>query len=250
MLAQHRITAAARRTWPASIAVAITATLAAVACAPATGHPGNTGASAADPAVPSAASRPEVTAGSATGRDPTTPGRPASGVAVPRPVSTVGSCAAQRRWGTGARGGGTAMTAAALYRVRAGGHSCYDRVVFDLNGPAAVGYTARYVPVVTADGSGAPVPVTGRAVLEVVVRAPVQGTDSQGHQPWVRPPAVGEDLVAPAKLASRTSLTQVAFAGSFEGQTTVAVGVRERRPFRVWISGEPHYRHVVLDIAH
>jgi hypothetical protein len=41
----------------------------------------------------------------------------------------------------------------------------------------------------------------------------------------------------------------VAFAGSFEGQTTVAVGVRERRPFRVWISGERHYRHVVLDIA-
>jgi hypothetical protein len=105
------------------------------------------------------------------------------------------------------------------------------------------------VPVVTADGSGAPVPVTGGAVLEIVVRAPVRGADNQGHQPGVSPPAIGEDLVAPAGLAGWASLTQVAFAGSFEGQTTVAVGVRERRPFQVWISGERHYRHVVLDIA-
>ena len=106
------------------------------------------------------------------------------------------------------------------------------------------------MPVVTVDGSGAPVPVKGGAALEVVVRGPVQGTDNQGHQPWVSPPTLGQDLVAPAKLADWASLQQVAFAGSFEGQTTVAVGLRERRPFRVWISSEPHYRRVVLDIAH
>jgi hypothetical protein len=142
------------------------------------------------------------------------------------------------------------MTSAALYRVRAGRHRCYDRVVFDLNGSEAVGYTAKYVPVVRADGSGAPVPINGGAVLEVVVRGPVQGSDNQGHQPWASPPALGQDLVAPATLAGWASLTRVAFAGSFEGQTTVAVGLRESRPFRVWVSGERHYRHVVLDIAH
>ena len=142
------------------------------------------------------------------------------------------------------------MTAAPLYLVRAGQHTCYDRVVFDLNGPEAVGYTAKYVPVVTVDGSGAAVPVKGRAALEVVVRGPVQGSDDQGHQPWVSPPAVGQDLVAPTTLDDWASLQEVAFAGSFEGQTTVAVGVREQRPFRVWISSDAHYRHVVLDIAH
>jgi hypothetical protein len=215
------------------------------------GHPDNTGAGAGAGAAPAAASRSQVPAGSATGRDPSPTAAPAPGVSVtPRPASTAGSCAAEHRWGTAPRAGSTAMTPAALYRVRAGRHSCYDRVVFDLNGGEAVGYTARYVPVVTADGSGEPVSVDGRAVLEVVVRAPVRGTDSQGHQPSVGPPAVGEDLVAPAKLAGWASLTEVAFAGSFEGQTTLAVGVRERRPFRVWISGEQHYRHVVLDIAH
>jgi hypothetical protein len=142
------------------------------------------------------------------------------------------------------------MTSAALYLVRAGQHGCYDRVVFDLNGPEAVGYSVRYVPVVTADGSGAPVPVDGRAALEVVVRAPIRGTDNQGHQPQVKAPAIGEDLVPREQVGGFASVTEVAFAGSFEGQTTAAVGVREKRPFRVWISREPGYRHVVLDIAH
>jgi hypothetical protein len=247
MFAQHRITAAVRRTSPAAIAVAAATALAAGACAPATGHPGNTGAGA-PPAATSSSAR---TAGSATGRDPTPETKPAPGVASypRRPASTIRSCAAEQRWGTQPRAGSTAMTAAPLYQVRAGRHGCYDRVVFDLNGPEPVGYTARYVPLVTADGSGAPVPVTGGAVLEIVVRAPIHGADGQGHQPGVSPPAIGEDLVAPARLAGWASLTQVAFAGSFEGQTTVAVGVRETRPFRIWTSSERHYRHVVLDIA-
>ena len=106
------------------------------------------------------------------------------------------------------------------------------------------------MPVVTADGSGEPVPVEGRAAFEVVVRGPVLGADNQGHQPSVGPPALGTDLVAPAELAGWASLTQVAFAGSFEGQTTVAVGVRDKRPFRVWTSGDQGYRHVIIDIAH
>jgi hypothetical protein len=143
------------------------------------------------------------------------------------------------------------MTDAPLYLVRAGRHECYDRVVFDLNGPGDVGYAAKYVPVVRADGSGWPVPVEGHAALEVVVvRGPIYGTDNQGHQPWRQPPTFGEDFVPPARVAGWASLAEVKFAGSFEGQTTFAVGVRETRPFRVWINSEQYCRHVVIDIAH
>jgi hypothetical protein len=134
--------------------------------------------------------------------------------------------------------------------VRAGRHTCYDRLVFDLNGPSAVGYAARYVPVVHADAGGAPVRVRGGAALEVVVRGPIQGMDSQGHQPLVTAPKIGQDLVPAATLAGFASLRQVAFAGSFEGQSTVAVGVRERLPFHVAVIGDGHYRHVILDVAH
>jgi len=142
------------------------------------------------------------------------------------------------------------MSAAPLYLVRVGQHPCYDRVVFDVNGPDAVGYSVRYVPLVQADGSGKPVPVAGGAALEVVVRASILGTDSQGHRPGSRVPAVGEDLVAPSRVAGWSSVRQVAFAGSFEGQTTAAVGVRDRLPFRVFVTTDRSYRHVVLDVSH
>ena len=168
-----------------------------------------------------------------------------------QPPSTASpACAVERSWPTGPQHGGRAMTPAALYLVRAGQHKCYDRVVFDLNGPDDVSYTAKYVPVVKADASGWQVPVEGQAALEVVVRGPIYGTDNQGHQPWRRPPTFGDNFVAPAQVAGWASLAQVRFAGSNEGQTTFAIGVRETRPFRVWIRSEPYYRHVVIDIAH
>jgi hypothetical protein len=163
------------------------------------------------------------------------------------PTGDVGTpCPETQSWDTGPQQGGSAMTTAPLYLVRAGQHECYDRVVFDVNGGEEVGYSAEYVPVVRADGSGWAVPVEGRAALQVVIRGPIYGTDTQGHQPWRQPPRVGADLVS---AAGWDALTGVKFAGTFEGQTTIAVGVREQRPFRVWVRSEPGYRHVVVDIA-
>jgi hypothetical protein len=103
------------------------------------------------------------------------------------------------------------------------------------------------VPVVRTDGAGQPVRVAGGAFLEVVVRAPI--ADEGGHQPGGPVPAVGQAMVPSASLEAFSSLRAVAFAGSFEGQTTIAVGVREKRPFRVWSSGRDGYRQVVLDVA-
>jgi len=180
--------------------------------------------------------------------EPTHPAPAASAGTQPTRADTS-PCAEQNSWGTDPQDGGTAMTQAPLYLVRAGRHDCYDRVVFDLNGPADVGYTAKYVPVVRADASGKPVTVEGRAALQIVFRAPIYGTDNQGHQPWRQPPAVGQEFVAPANVAGWASLAEVSFAGSSEGQTTFAVGVRGERPFRIWTNSEQHYQHVILDIA-
>jgi hypothetical protein len=177
---------------------------------------------------------------------------PADSTAVPAVPLHIGStqdvpCNETQGWDTGPQQGGSAMTTAPLYLVRAGQHDCYDRVVFDLNGGEEVGYSAEYVPIVRADGSGRAVPVEGQAALQVVIRGPILGTDTQGHQPGHQPPRVGADLVS---TNGWDTLTGVKFAGTFEGQTTLAVGVREQRPFRVWVRGEPDYRHVVIDIAH
>jgi hypothetical protein len=191
---------------------------------------------------------------------PSNPKAAAAVTAVSGPIPRVGparsACTAEQGWSTRAKNGSAAMSDAALYLARVGRHACYDRVVFDINGPRhndrpePVGFVARYVPVAKADGSGESVPVPGHAVLQVTIRAPIYGTDNQGHQPWQPAPRVGQNLIPPAKIAGGSSLTAVTFAGSFEGQTTLAVGVREVRPFRVSVSSEQGYQHVILDIAH
>lgn len=56
--------------------------------------------------------------------------------------------------------------------------------------------------------------------------------------------------MAASHISGWKSLRAVTFAGSFEGQNTVALGVRERLPFRVLVTSDRGYRHVVVDIAH
>lgn len=44
---------------------------------------------------------------------------------------------------------------------------------------------------------------------------------------------------------------QVAWAGSFEGQTTIGLGVRARLPFRVFVlDGPSGGSRLVIDVAH
>ena len=65
-----------------------------------------------------------------------------------------------------------------------------------------------------------------------------------------------EELLAegPAELVDVrgwTTFRQVAYAGCFEGQTTVGVGVRARLPFRVFaLDGPGAGSRLVIDVAH
>jgi hypothetical protein len=81
------------------------------------------------------------------------------------------------------------------------------------------------------------------------VRAPIYRTDDQGHQSWRPAPKIAQSLITPEEITDLGSLTAVAFAGSFEGQTTLAVGVRDGRPFRICVSSDQGYQHVILDIV-
>jgi len=178
---------------------------------------------------------------------PAATGSVGSPSAAPDPAgSPVPVCAEIATWGTSLKESAP-YTGAEVYSVRSGQHDCYDRVVFDVNGADPVGYHVRYVDSVHADGSGEPVPVAGHAALEVIVHAPDFGSASSGHQPWRDPWKVGETLLDPHGWQA---LDAVTFAGSFEGQTTFAVGVDARAPFRVHTLPDHAVTHVVLDIAH
>lgn len=127
--------------------------------------------------------------------------------------------------------------------VRSGRHACYDRLVIDLNRGTA-GVAVRYVPRVVMDGSGQAIPVRGGAVLQIVVENPAY--DQSGHPSYV--PADRRELVA---VQGYRTFRQVAWAGSFEGRTTIALGVRARLPMRVLVlDGPGSGSRVVIDVAH
>jgi hypothetical protein len=129
-------------------------------------------------------------------------------------------------WGSTAKSV-TSTTHRTLMAVRAGRHACYDRLVLDLD-RGGEGYRVRYVGAVHDQGRGAVVPLRGGAFLQV---------DDQS-QATRRPTMPG--------VAGYTTFRQVAWGGSFEGYTTIGLGVRARLPFRAFRSDN----HLVIDVAH
>lgn len=132
------------------------------------------------------------------------------------------------------------MSTVNLTNVRTGQHECYDRMVFDFNGNVN-GYHVEYVPEVYADGSGMLIPLAGAAKLQIVVRAPAY--DTAGNPTYAA--TVNQQLPG-VNLAGYQTFRQAKYAGSFEGQTTVGLGVRARLPFRVFTLEN----RIVVDVAH
>ncbi|MFC0675473.1 AMIN-like domain-containing (lipo)protein [Brachybacterium hainanense] len=145
-------------------------------------------------------------------------------------------------WGSRAEAR-TGTVTSHLTNLRAGEHDCFDRLVIDLDHRAA-GYTVRYVNQVTRPGSGSAVPLAGAADLEIVVTAAAY--DSSGRPTYApRAPSAAVDV------SGYATFRQVALAGSYEGRTTIGLGVRARLPMRVLTLNDPDGgSRVVIDVAH
>ena len=162
----------------------------------------------------------------------------------PLPPVPPGGVAADCRdvtWGSGAKHA-ERMSPAEILRVRAGSHRCFDRMVVDLRSAPAAGWRVRYHEVVR-EGVGTPVPLRGNADLEVVALAPAYSPNGSS----VFHPDNPAEL---ANVAGFRTFRQIAYAGTFEGQTTFGVGVRTRLPFRVFAVSGPNGVKLVVDVAH
>jgi hypothetical protein len=145
------------------------------------------------------------------------------------------------RWGSLAKqDSARTVQAGALTNVRAGRHACYDRLVLDGASWARV----RYVKQVHEDASGRVVPLRGGAKLEIIT---ARSDDVQTGSPTYTP----SDPAHLVDVAGWRTFRQAAFAGDFEGQTTLGLGVRARLPFRVFVLTAPHRApRVVIDVTH
>ncbi|WBQ08022.1 AMIN-like domain-containing (lipo)protein [Kribbella sp. CA-293567] len=168
-------------------------------------------------------------------------GVPAQAQAAPLGAERAGWCATT--WGSLPEASKT-WTGSTVRKVRTGRHGCFDRLVIDLAGKRATGYHVSYVKAATQDGSGAPIRTRGGAVLQVAVNAPAY--DAAG-----RPTYRMKNKQELAAVAGYDTLRQVAWGGSFEGRTTLAVGVRARLPFRTYVlAGPGSTTRLVIDVAH
>lgn len=152
--------------------------------------------------------------------------------------TTAASCAAA--WGSTPETS-RSHTELPIVNVRAGRHACYDRLVIDLHD--VPGWDVRYVDEVYTVGKGDVVPLRGGAKLQVTLFAP---TYFEGVE--VYRPANPRELV---DVSGYRTFRQAATAGSFEGETTLGLGVRARLPFRVFLLGSRNddFR-LVVDVAH
>ncbi|WP_309058438.1 hypothetical protein [Streptomyces sp.] len=163
--------------------------------------------------------------------------------AVAAPAATARATACPTGWGSQARTDDDATTTP-VRDIRTGRHGCYDRMVVDLPGAGrgGLGYSVRYVDRLYQDGSGRPVPVAGGAVLEVRVAAPAYAPET-GEPTY--PARAGRPLPG-VDLTGYRTFRDARFAGSFEGETQVGLGVRARLPFRVLELQD----RIVIDVAH
>lgn len=159
-----------------------------------------------------------------------------TGAAVAAPAASA-TVPCDTRWGSLAESD-ERMGSAPVVTARAGRAYCWDRLVFEVDGPVA-GYSVQYVAQVIQDGSGAVLPVPGGARLQVQLHHPAydeNGNPTLGPVPSVR---------------GFATLRSVVSGGSFEGYTTFGVGTRARLPFRVFTLPGPGDRsRIVLDVAH
>lgn len=122
--------------------------------------------------------------------------------------------------------------------IRIGRHDEFDRVVFELGGSGTPGWNVRYVDEASSQGSGAAVPVTGEAILQVTLTGVGYPYDT-GIDEFARGSVTGEGTEV---------VREVIWDATFEGTSVAFVGTAAANPFRVYALSDP--ARVVLEVAH
>jgi hypothetical protein len=135
-----------------------------------------------------------------------------------------------------------------IFDVRTGQHACFDRFVVDINGSGPVGYDVRYVDNVYTEGEGSVVALAGGAKVQIIARTTNFDIDTGVITYTPIDQAHSQQLT---NVVGYQTFRQVAFAGSFEGQTTFGLGIRARLPMRAFVLDGPGAgQRLVVDVAH
>ena len=128
---------------------------------------------------------------------------------------------------------GTYLTA-----VRTGGHSGYDRVVFQFSGKLP-GYAVERVQAVYSDPKSTPVPLAGQSYLRVVFHGTSAVCPRPLHQTYT-----GPTVLTPYYL----ELLTVSAAGDFEGVLSFGIGLAAQGGYHIFTLTNPD--RLVMDVSH
>jgi hypothetical protein len=129
-------------------------------------------------------------------------------------------------------------TGSPMVDLTASQHDCYDRLVFHVR-TSANGYLVRYVDEMYEDVTGTPIPLRGEARLSITVHAPAYDENFESTYTY-------EDRGELLDVSGFETFRQVAWGNSWEGTSTVGLGVRDHLPFRALILPGT----IVIDVAH
>jgi hypothetical protein len=180
---------------------------------------------------------------------PSATSRPAPSTNTPRTQAPPApSCTQAYSWNTALKFSGDAGNDGVIIDVDNGRHGCFDQVTFRIQGAGKrpVNYRVEYVSEVQTGGKGDPVPVEGGETLRVIIFA-WDYTHPTDTVPAPSPtPSRAWQPQTTVALGDGPSMAEVKHAGTHEGQTVFAVGVRGRQKFQVdYWNG-----NVILYIAH
>lgn len=206
----------------------------------------STGQSTAETATDTMATVP--TAVGAGGDETTTPLPPmtvSESTVGTRPGQGDIECIVSSDWGLAEQRAELSVNAP-IREVSAETDDCVDRFVIEVGPNAdAPGYLVQYVSQITEDGSGFEVPITGNGKLQVIIDSPAYDPDT-GRGTLQIP-----DHSNVVDVSSLRVIQQVAFAGSFEGQSTFGIGVNRQLPFHVTTTVNDDGSAVLtIEIAH
>ncbi len=109
----------------------------------------------------------------------------------------------------------------------------YDRVVFEFRGTLPNRIDVRYVNTLRGDGSGLPIAIAGKAILQLSLSPAVAHTDAG-------------TVTAPDRVRYRLPIIQeVVRSGDFEAVVTHGIGVSRKTEFRFLTLENP--TRVVID---
>ena len=121
-----------------------------------------------------------------------------------------------------------------LVDVRVAEHEGFDRLVLEFEGDGEPGWQVGFVDSASTEGAGDPIQLEGDAILQVSATHTMPN-DMSGY--YDGPQQIDADL---------SSIEDVFVDGSFEGYTTVYLGLDEEVPFRVFTLTDPS--RLVVDV--